>query len=99
MRSNDAMSMIVPVVPVSREYPAFAGRKSVPLDPASVAAHERGADRHRPRNSFDCRRLPASARLIIETRNAYESAGAFFTVCWLRAEDHYVRREPDAISD
>ncbi len=71
----DVHDPLVPVVPRTREHAAFAGRKSVPLDAATVAAFDVVliATDH---DAVDYKALVAAAKLVIDTRNACARAGA-----------------------
>ena len=74
----DVHDPLVPVVPRTREHAAFAGRKSVPLDGATIAAFDVVliATDH---DAVDYKALVASAKLVIDTRNACARAGAHGT--------------------
>jgi UDP-N-acetyl-D-glucosamine dehydrogenase len=63
------------VVPRSREHPDMAGRKSVPLDPATVASYD-AVLIVTDHDNVDYASLANSARLIVDTRNACARAGA-----------------------
>ena len=71
----DVHDPYVPVVPRSREHPDMAGRKSVPLDPASVASYD-AVLIVTDHDDVDYVSLAKSARLIVDTRNACARAGA-----------------------
>jgi len=71
----DVHDPYVPVVPRSREHPDMAGRKSVPLDPASVASYD-ALLIVTDHDNVDYVSLAKSARLIVDTRNACARAGA-----------------------
>lgn len=64
----------VPVIPRTREHATLTGRKSVDLTPATVAAYDVVliATDH---DSVDYKALAASAKLVIDTRNACAKAG------------------------
>ncbi len=59
----------VPVVPATREHAALAGRRSVPLEPAALAAYDAVliATDH---SQVDYALVGRSARMILDTRNA-----------------------------
>ncbi len=59
----------IPAVPKSRKYPSFTGRRSVPLDPETVAGFDVVliATDH---TAIDYSALVCNARLVIDTRNA-----------------------------
>ncbi len=64
----------VPVIPRTREHASLTGRTSVPLDAATVADHDVVliATDH---DAVDYKALVASAKLVIDTRNACARAG------------------------
>ncbi len=65
----------VPVLPRARDHPDLAGRKSVPLDPDTVA----GYDAVLIVTDHDCVdyvSLAKNARFVVDTRNACARAGA-----------------------
>jgi UDP-N-acetyl-D-glucosamine dehydrogenase len=64
----------VPVIPRTREHASLAGRKSVPLDTATVENHDviLIATDH---DAVDYKALVASAKLVVDTRNACARAG------------------------
>jgi UDP-N-acetyl-D-glucosamine dehydrogenase len=64
----------VPVIPVTREHAALAGRPSVPLTPEGVASYDAVliATDH---DEIDYRLIVRHARLVIDTRNACQRAG------------------------
>jgi UDP-N-acetyl-D-glucosamine dehydrogenase len=71
----DVHDPLVPVVPKTREHAAFAGRRSVPLDAATVASYDVVliATDH---DAIDYKALAGAAKLVIDTRNACARAGA-----------------------
>jgi UDP-N-acetyl-D-glucosamine dehydrogenase len=64
----------VPVIRPSREHGEFAGRRSVSLTEPAVAAYDvvLMATQHR---AIDCALIARSARLIVDTRNAFAGFG------------------------
>ena len=64
----------IPVIRPSREHGHFAGRRSVPLEPAAVASYDAVLllTRHK---AMDLSSVAASARLIVDTRNAFAGLG------------------------
>ena len=71
----DVHDPLIPVVPKTREHASFAGRKSVPLDAATVASYDVVliATDH---DAIDYKALVGAAKLVIDTRNACARAGA-----------------------
>jgi UDP-N-acetyl-D-glucosamine dehydrogenase len=71
----DVHDPFVPVVPRTREHPALAGRKSVPLEPARVATYDAVliATDH---DVVDYPALVRAAKLVVDTRNACARANA-----------------------
>jgi UDP-N-acetyl-D-glucosamine dehydrogenase len=65
----------VSVVPRLREHPSIAGRKSVPLEPDSVASYD-AVLIVTDHDCVDYVSLAKSARLVVDTRNACVCAGA-----------------------
>ena len=65
----------IAVIPPTREHAALAGRRSVPVDPGAVAGYDAVliATDH---SSVDHAAIAASARLVVDTRNACARAGA-----------------------
>jgi UDP-N-acetyl-D-glucosamine dehydrogenase len=65
---------LIPVLPPTREHAALAGRRSVAIDPTSVATFDAVllATDH---DSLDLPTIAANARLIVDTRNAFARAG------------------------
>jgi UDP-N-acetyl-D-glucosamine dehydrogenase len=64
----------IAAIPVTREYAAFAGRQSIAWDPSTIAAFDAvliATDHDR----VDYAALAASARLVVDTRNACGRAG------------------------
>jgi UDP-N-acetyl-D-glucosamine dehydrogenase len=63
-----------PVLPVTREHAALAGRRSVALDPATIAAYDAVliATDH---DAVDYRMVTTHAKLVVDTRNACHRAG------------------------
>jgi UDP-N-acetyl-D-glucosamine dehydrogenase len=64
----------VPEIPPTREHPALAGRRSLPLDPETLAAHDAVllATDHA---GFDHDMIARHARVIVDTRNAFGRHG------------------------
>ena len=64
----------IPVIPRTREHAALAGRRSVALDPASLAIFDAVviATDH---DGVDYPAIARAARLVIDTRNALGRAG------------------------
>jgi UDP-N-acetyl-D-glucosamine dehydrogenase len=64
----------IPSIPVTREYAAFAGRRSIAWDAGAIAAFDAVliATDH---DSVDYATLAANARLVVDTRNACGRAG------------------------
>jgi UDP-N-acetyl-D-glucosamine dehydrogenase len=64
----------VPVIPPTREHAELQGRKSVPLSPKAIARYDAVliATDH---DSIEYRKLAASAKLVVDTRNACGRAG------------------------
>ena len=64
----------VPAVPATREHAEIGGRASVPLDAATVAAHDAVlvATDH---DDIDYALIAAHARLIVDTRNVFARLG------------------------
>jgi len=73
--SCDVHDPYIPVIPPTRDHPALAGRRSVPLDSASVAEYDVVliATDH---DAVDYKALVSAARLVVDTRNACARAGA-----------------------
>jgi UDP-N-acetyl-D-glucosamine dehydrogenase len=73
--SCDVHDPYVPVIPPTREYPALAGRRSVPVDPPSLAKYDVVliATDH---DIVDYKALVSAAKLVVDTRNACAHAGA-----------------------
>jgi UDP-N-acetyl-D-glucosamine dehydrogenase len=71
---TDYHDPLIPVIPVTREHAALAGRRSVPLDPATVARYDLVviATDH---DAVDYADLVSNAALVVDTRNACERAG------------------------
>ena len=65
----------VPVIPTMREHPALAGLVSVPLSAEAIAAYDAVliATDH---DGIDYKSLAKQARLVVDTRNACQRAGA-----------------------
>ncbi|WP_062212579.1 nucleotide sugar dehydrogenase [Aureimonas sp. AU12] len=68
----------VTVIPPTREHPALAGRRSVPLDPGKVEAYD-AVLVSTDHDAVDYRAIAANARLAIDTRNVFAKAGADMT--------------------
>jgi UDP-N-acetyl-D-glucosamine dehydrogenase len=70
----DVHDPFVPVVPLTREHPSLVGRRSVTLDPTTIADYDVVliATDH---DAIDYRKLTAAARLVIDTRNICERVG------------------------
>ena len=64
----------IPVVPSTREHASLSGRKSVPIDAATLAAYDAVliATDH---NAVDYGMVAAHAKLIVDTRNALSRHG------------------------
>jgi UDP-N-acetyl-D-glucosamine dehydrogenase len=64
----------IPVIPMTREHAALAGRKSVPLDAGSIAGYDAVliATDH---DNVDYKRLVEHAKVVVDTRNACARAG------------------------
>jgi UDP-N-acetyl-D-glucosamine dehydrogenase len=73
--SCDVHDPYVPVIPSTREHPALAGRRSVPVDSPSVAKYDVVliATDH---DAVDYKALVSAAKLVVDTRNACARAGA-----------------------
>jgi UDP-N-acetyl-D-glucosamine dehydrogenase len=73
--SCDVHDPYVPVIPPTREHPALAGRRSVPVDSPSVARYDVVliATDH---DAVDYKALVSAAKLVVDTRNACARAGA-----------------------
>ena len=73
--SCDIHDPYVPVIPSTREHPALAGRRSVPVDSPSVAKYDVVliATDH---DAVDYKALVSAAKLVVDTRNACARAGA-----------------------
>jgi UDP-N-acetyl-D-glucosamine dehydrogenase len=73
--SCDVHDPHIPVIPSTREHPALAGRRSVPLDSPSVAKYDvvLVATDH---DAVDYKALVSAAKLVVDTRNACARAGA-----------------------
>jgi UDP-N-acetyl-D-glucosamine dehydrogenase len=71
----DVHDPFVPVVPVTREHPEYAGRRSVAVDGETIAGYDAVliATDH---DEVDYRLLQKHARVVIDTRNACARAGA-----------------------
>jgi UDP-N-acetyl-D-glucosamine dehydrogenase len=71
----DVHDPYVPVIPRTREHSALAGRQSIALRPDAVSSYDAVliATDH---DCIDYKALVASARLIIDTRNACSRSGA-----------------------
>ncbi len=65
----------IPVLPRTREHAALAGRRSVPLDASTIGGYDAIliATDH---DAVDYKALVGAARLVVDTRNACERAGA-----------------------
>ena len=59
----------LPVIPPSREYAHFAGRRSIALEPAAIAAFD-AVLIVTDHDGIDYEALVAAARLVVDTRNA-----------------------------
>ena len=64
----------VPVVPMTREHAALAGRKSAPLDAANLDGHD-AVLISTDHDAIDYAMLASHARLIVDTRNAMARRG------------------------
>ncbi len=64
----------VPIIPPSREHAALAGRRSVPLDPAVLAAQD-AVLIVTDHDAVDWQVLVRNAALVIDTRNATRDVG------------------------
>jgi UDP-N-acetyl-D-glucosamine dehydrogenase len=64
----------IPVIPMTREHAALAGRKSVALDAGSIAGYDAVliATDH---DNVDYKRLVEHAKVVVDTRNACARAG------------------------
>jgi UDP-N-acetyl-D-glucosamine dehydrogenase len=64
----------IPVIPMTREHAALAGRKSVPLDAGSIAGYDAVliATDH---DNVDYKHLVEHAKVVVDTRNACARAG------------------------
>jgi UDP-N-acetyl-D-glucosamine dehydrogenase len=73
--SCDVHDPYVPVIPSTREHPALAGRRSVPVDSTSLAKYDVVliATDH---DIVDYKALVSAAKLVVDTRNACARAGA-----------------------
>jgi UDP-N-acetyl-D-glucosamine dehydrogenase len=73
--SCDVHDPFVPVIPSTREHPALAGRRSVPVDSPSVAKYDVVliATDH---DAVDYKALVSAAKLVVDTRNACARAEA-----------------------
>jgi UDP-N-acetyl-D-glucosamine dehydrogenase len=71
----DVHDPFVPVIPMTREHPEYAGRRSVALEGDAVAGYDAVliATDH---DAVDYRLLQKHARIVIDTRNACTRAGA-----------------------
>jgi UDP-N-acetyl-D-glucosamine dehydrogenase len=76
--SCDVHDPYVPVIPSIREYPALAGRRSVPFDPPSLSKYDVVliATDH---DIVDYEALVSAAKLVVDTRNACARAGAAYS--------------------
>jgi UDP-N-acetyl-D-glucosamine dehydrogenase len=74
----DVHDPFVPVIPMTREHPEYAGRRSVTLDGGTVSGYDAVliATDH---DAVDYRLLQAHAKVIIDTRNACAKAGVVGT--------------------
>ena len=64
----------VPTIPRTREHPTLAGRKSQPLDTASLAGFD-GVLISTDHDAVDYRALVEGSKLVVDTRNACAKAG------------------------
>jgi UDP-N-acetyl-D-glucosamine dehydrogenase len=73
--SCDVHDPYIPVIPPTREHPALAGRRSVPVDSSSVAKYDVVliATDH---DCVDYKALVSAAKLVVDTRNACARVGA-----------------------
>jgi UDP-N-acetyl-D-glucosamine dehydrogenase len=67
----DYFDPYIPEIPNTREHPEFAGRKSIPFDPSTLAQYDAAliATDH---DSVDYQTLVDRSRLVIDARNACE---------------------------
>ena len=61
-----------PTMPMTRDYPSLAGRRSVPVDPATVAGYDVVVvtTNH---DGVDYDGIARAARLVVDTRNVYRA--------------------------
>jgi UDP-N-acetyl-D-glucosamine dehydrogenase len=64
----------VPVIPMTREHAAMAGRKSVPLRPARIEAYD-AVLISTDHDDVDYEALVRAARIVVDTRNVCERKG------------------------
>src|SRR5829696_6694201 len=72
--SVDYHDLFIPVIPLTREHAALAGRRSKPLDAGTVAGYDAVliATDH---DDVDYRAVVDNAKVVIDTRNACSRAG------------------------
>jgi UDP-N-acetyl-D-glucosamine dehydrogenase len=70
----DYFDPYVPVIPVTREHAGLAGRRSVELNAATLAAYDAVlvATDH---DTVDYRLIAEGARVVVDTRNVFQRAG------------------------
>jgi UDP-N-acetyl-D-glucosamine dehydrogenase len=64
----------IPVIGMSREHAELAGRRSVPLDPSTIAAYD-AVLISTDHDDIDYAALVRDAKLVVDTRNACARAG------------------------
>ena len=64
----------VPVLPLTREHPSLADRRSVPLDPSTLARYD-AVLIVTDHDQFDYTAVVAHAKIVVDTRNACSRAG------------------------
>jgi UDP-N-acetyl-D-glucosamine dehydrogenase len=71
----DYYDPFIPVIPVTREHAALAGRRSESLAPEAIARYDAVliATDH---DDVDYKTIAQNGKLVIDTRNACERAGA-----------------------
>ena len=65
----------IPEIMVTRDHPALSGRLSVDLEPSRVAGYD-AVLISTDHDDVDYKALVASAKLVVDTRNACARAGA-----------------------
>jgi UDP-N-acetyl-D-glucosamine dehydrogenase len=72
----DVHDPFIPIIPLIREYPKLAGRRSVSLNDEVISGYDAVliATDH---DSIDYKAIVESAKLVVDTRNACFRSGAF----------------------